>query len=512
MSFTLLSLVLTGIALLGIFIEARRGLQRGLISAAVSLSTVLVSALGAVTLAVWLSNIPANFTADVLEVYLPSALDSLMNTFPHAKDILIAAADALVTPILFVAFFVVLRLILRLVFSLSLRSGRYDPDDHRYMGTPRRPAALVAPSYESPDAPWHRRHDRLLGGLTGGLCGFLAALCILSPVLGMLSTSRTLLRGLKSMNVSVSTVLPAEISENVEYYVNDGGSAILSAMGGDLVFDAAAVTELDGKTLSLRREVVSCMAVCKDFSRIIRVVTNPQNATDEQREILYGLGDRVGDSAITRVLAADFLNSASAAWLEGEDFLKMKRPSFGELMDPLLTAALKVCSESTPDCAGRDITTILRIYLIIVDSGLTNDPDRDSLIAALDEGGVMDDIYAELRKNPCMRPVEEELSNVSLRIMAEAIDLAGFSTETYRDLMANLSEAMNLVNGMEGASFEKRVESMTEYTLHYAEKYGVELPEGMAKMAATAMVEQLSGDGTLSADKLEEFFNHYLGK
>lgn len=512
MSFTLLSLVLLGIALLGVFIEVRRGLQRGLVFAAVSLSAVLVSALGAVMLAVWLSDIPANFTADVLKVYLPDALETLMNTFPHAKDILATVVDALVTPILFAALFVVLRLILRLTVSLILRSKRYDPDDPRYMGTRRSPAALMAPSYESPDAPWHRRHDRLLGGLTGGLCGFLAALCILSPVLGMLSTSRTLLRGLKSMNVSLHTVLPAETVENVEYYVNDGGSAILSAMGGDLVFDAAAVTELDGIPLTLRREVESCMAVCRDFSRIVKVITGPQNATDEQREILYGLGDRVEDSAFTRVLAADFLNSASAAWLEGEAFLKMKRPSFGELLDPLLDSALKVCSESTPACAGRDITTLLRIYLIVVDSGLTNNPDRDSLIAALDEGGVLDKIYAELRKNPCMRPVEEELSNVSLRIMAEAIDLADFSTETYRDLMENLSEAMNLVNGMEGATFEERVESMTEYTLHYAEQYGVELPEGMAQMAATAMVEQLSGDGTLSADQLEEFFNHYLGK
>ena len=78
--------------------------------------------------------------------------------------------------------------------------------------------------------------------------------------------------------------------------------------------------------------------------------------------------------------------------------------------------------------------------------------------------------------------------------------------------MDNLSEAMNLVNGMEDASFDQRVETLTEYTLHYAEQYGVELPEGMAQMAATAMVEQLSTDGKLTADHLEEFFNHYLGK
>ena len=51
---------------------------------------------------------------------------------------------------------------------------------------------------------------------------------------------------------------------------------------------------------------------------------------------------------------------------------------------------------------------------------------------------------------------------------------------------------------------------MTRYTMHYAQQYGVELPEGMAKMAASAMVEQLAGNEKLTADHLEKFFNHYL--
>jgi hypothetical protein len=511
MSFTLLSLVFLGIALLGVFIEVRRGLRRGFVYAAVGLSTVLVSAVGAVALALWLSDKPAELVATLLENAVP-ALETFEKTFPHVTDILVAVADALVTPFLFVGFFLALRLILRIVASILLRAKGYDPDDPRYMGTPRRPAALRAPTYEAPDAPWHRRHDRLLGGLAGGLCGFLAALCILSPVLGMLSTSRTLLRGLRSMKVSLNAMLPAETLSDVEYYVNDSGAAILSASGGDLIFDATAVTELDGTPLTLRREVKTCMDVCYDFSRVIRVITNPGAATDEQKEIIYGLGDRMEESAFTRVLAADFLNSASAAWLEGETFIGIQRPSFGDLLDPILTAALEVCGQSTSECAARDITTVLRIYLIIVDSGLTTNPDRDSLMAALDEGGVMDKIYAELRKNPCMRPVEQELNNVALRIMAETIDWANFAPDTYRDLMDSLSEAMNLVNGMEGATFDERVKTLTEYTMHYAEQYGMELPESMAQMAATAMIQQLTTDGQLSADHLEEFFNHYLGK
>jgi hypothetical protein len=161
---------------------------------------------------------------------------------------------------------------------------------------------------------------------------------------------------------------------------------------------------------------------------------------------------------------------------------------------------------------GRDITTVLNIYLIAVESGLTGNPDSEDLMATLDDGGVLDRIYAELLKNPCMAHLAAELSNTALRIMAEAIDWADFSSDVYKDLMGNLSEAMNLVNGMEGATFAEQVDTMTQYTMHYAEQYGVELPESMAKMAATAMVEQLAGNGNLTADHLEEFFNHYLNQ
>ncbi|MBP3666887.1 MAG: CvpA family protein [Clostridia bacterium] len=511
MSFTLFSVILLLAVALAVFIEVRRGLRRGFVRTAVGLSAVLVSALGAVALALWVSDLLADLGMEIIELET-DFLDGIRKLFPRVTDIAIAAVDALLAPILFAVFFPLLRLIVRIVVSILFRAWRYDPDDPRHMATPKRPNALVTPTYEPASAPWHRRHDRLLGGILGGVSGFLAALCILSPVLGTLSTARTLLHGLERMNAPLTKVLPAEVVASAEPYVNDGGAAILSAAGGDLIFDAAANTKLNGRTVSLRREVEACMEVCYDFSRVIRVVTKLDQATAEQRRIIGDLGERIDESEFTRLLAADFLNSAANAWLEGEKFMNIQCPNLGEILTPLMDKALLVCAEATPDCVGRDITTVLRIYLIAVESGLTENPDREDLMATLDEGGVLDRIYAELKKNPCMAHLAAELSNTALRIMAEAIDWADFSSDVYRDLMGNLSEAMNLVNGMEGATFSEQVDTMTRYTMHYAQQYGVELPESMAKMAATAMVEQLAGDGRLTADHLEEFFNHYMNR
>lgn len=511
MHFTLFSILLILAVGAGIFVETRRGLGRGLVRSAVTLCSVLVSALLAILSAAWLSNTPANMFSEILNALIPT-LETLADAFPHTNDIVVAAVDALITPVFFVAFFILIRLVLRIVIAAFFRARwKYAPDDPRHAGTAARPAPLTTPNYEPADAPWHRRHDRLLGGITGGFCGFLASLLLLSPVLGTLSVAGTLLGSLDSMNVDLNkTGISSDVLAQADAYVYDGTAAVLNAMGGELIYDAISVTTLNGQPISLRRELETCMDVGADFLDTVKVVREPVTLSAKKKATIQGLGDQINESEVTRLLAADFLNGAGTAWHNGEKYLGIPRPVFGEVLDPLVDKALLVCMETTPDCAGRDITTILNIYLIAVESGLTDNPDREQLIATLDEGGVLDLIYAELKKNPCMAHLCDELSDTALRIMASAIDWADFSPDVYRDLMDNLSEAMNLVNGMEGATFAEQVESMTQYTMHYAQQYGFEIPESMAKMAATAMVEQLSDSGKLDADALDEFFNYYL--
>jgi hypothetical protein len=313
------------------------------------------------------------------------------------------------------------------------------------------------------------------------------------------------------MEVSMEQVgVSTEMTASAEPYVYDGAAAVLSAMGGDLIFDAMSVSTLDGHTVTLHREVETCMDISKNCLETIKIVQKPGRLTNKKKEVIRTLGDSINESEVTRMLAADFLNGAADAWSRGKAYLGVPCPAFGDVLEPLLDQALLVCKETTPECAGRDITTILNIYLIAVENGLTDNPDREQLMETLEEGGVLDLIYAELRKNPCMTHLCDELSNTALRIMASAIDWANFSPDVYDNLMNNLSEAMNLVNGMEGATFNQQVDSMTQYTMHYAQEYGFDIPESMAKMAATAMVEQLSGSGKLDAEALDEFFNYYL--
>ncbi len=511
MSFTILSAVFFGLVGVAVFIEVIRGLKRGLTRALVGLMTVVLSALGAAPLAVRLSDLPSKAVYEWIYGMIP-LLEKNSTVFPSLGPIVEAAVDAVLSLLLFVILFMILRLILRIVVAALFRGrlgrgavGAGAPDSARGMH------ALFAPSYEAVDAPWYRRHERLLTGLTSGLCGFLAALCMLSPLVGTMSLLGYAYSEAKAIRVNFSKVVDEQTVALVEPYLSDASVGILSAMGGELIFDAVTVTELEGETLSLRREAETVLALTRDFVSVSKVFAKLDQASEEQLETLSSLGPRIGESLALRLIAADFLNGAANNWLEGKRFFSIARPRCGEIIDPIMDEALLVCKQADKDCVARDITTIINIYVIAAESGLIGSPNQETLMEALDEGDVLDRIYTELRRNPCMAHLADRLTGTAMQLMAKAIDWADFKPGQYEALLGDLTGAITEIGEMGERSFEEQVGQLTDYTVQIAERYGIKIPESMAEMAATTMLSQLGSVEDLTAEDLEQFFNQYTG-
>ena len=500
MSFTLstFTAVLILVVGAGVFIEVLRGFRRGFVWTAVSLAAVVLSALIAAPLAVWLSDFPAKRFGDFLLDLLPT-LDALSGSFPSVIPLITAVADVLLSPVLFVLFYLILRLIARITVSILFRKALAplpdDPGD---------------PMYEGENAPWHRRHSRLLGALTGGFCGLVASMILLSPVVGVLSTADNLLGGANSHRIKWESMgFEEELVDSVKAISGDPAVSVLEAMGCGLIFDASACTRLNGNMAYLRREADACMAVTDDIVVIVGILKSPGDITPEQRDSLTQLGERIEASEAVKMIAADTVNLISNTWLDGNTFMKIAKPEFGELVDPLMTGILQVCAESNASCVSRDIGTLLNIYLIAVDHGLLTDPDYDELANSLGEGGVLNLIYDELMKNPCMAHLAGKLTDMSLRIMMSAIEWSDISEQKLEGLMTDLSDALNEIN-IQSGSAEDRVEAMKEYTLQYAEKYGIKVPPALAEMASVALLDKLGDRGSSLTsedlwDLLEDF-------
>ncbi len=510
MSFTPLSAAFFGIVGVAVFIEVVRGLKRGFTRSVVGLMTVVLSALIAAPLALLLSDKPAAAIYDRIADVLPM-IEKNSTVFPSLEPIVQAAVDAVLSLLMFVVLFLLVRLVLRIVVAALFRGrlGRVATDASQ-TGRVKSPRSLFTPDYESADAPWHRRHERLLSAAAGALSGFLAALCILSPFVGTVSLLGYAYDEAKAMRVNFSKIASDDVIAIVEPYLEDPAVRILSAFGGELIFDAVTTTELEEETLALRREVEALLALVRDFVAISKVLSKLDTATEEQLATISGLGAQIEESVTMRLIAADFLNGAAENWLEGKRFFSISRPKCGDIIDPILDEALVVCRESDKDCVARDITTILNIYVIAAESGLLSNPDQETLLDALDENGVLDRIYAELKKNPCMAHLADRLTVTAMQLMMKAIDWSGIHSEDYREMLGGLSEAISDIGGTEGMTFEEQVGALTEYTVEMGEEYGIQIPESMAEMAASTMLGQLGSLEELTPEDLEKFLNQYV--
>lgn len=483
-----------------VFVEVLTGLRRGLVRTAISLCAVVFSVLVSAPLAVWLSDGPAKLLSRLLMTDVPS-LHSLTEQFPRVLSLVEAGADIIFSLMLFIPFFVILQTLCRLLWPLLLRKWLKPLRDE-----------VAHPMYESADAPFHRRHDRVLGGVTGGLCGFLAALILLSPIVGTLSAVDSALSVTDRFKVKWDSFgLTADTVSSLQTTTGDPSVKILEAMGGGLIFDAAASTHLNGRRVYLRGEVEACADVVGDLYGVMVAVSRPGQGETVDRATVERLGENLERSEAAKLLAADLLNLAAGAWLDGKTFMKLACPNGGELFNPLLRGALAVCAAATPDCVARDITTLLKIYLIAAENGLLSNPDYGALAGDLGEQGVLGQIYDELRRNPCMAHLADELTNIALKIMASSIDWSKMDGEVVEGLMGDLSDAINNVGSMD-TDRNGRVDAMKEYATHYAAQYGMELPDAFAEMAAIAIVDRFSGQGHVTPDEMAALLGAYVAK
>lgn len=501
MTFTIFSAVLLLCVGLSVLKEVMKGLRQGFGRTAISLATVVFSALVAAPLAYWLSDLPAEI-ADSLLLRLLPGITTITKQFPSINDLLVSIIDATISPLMFVVFYAILRPVSRLLVAIIF-SKRMKP----------KPDDTGDPVYESENAPWHRRHSRALGGVTGGLCGFLISLILLSPTIGFLSTADAVFSITDSVGVKWKSLgVKEEYVTLVRNITHDPVVRVLEVSGGGLIYDATAATTVNDKRVIMRQELHACADVVTDVLSLTSVLKNKGQPTEEQAIVLDHLGEKIDKSEVTKMVLSDTLNRAADSWLTGKTFLGMSRPSFGKHVDPLMNGVLSVCAYSEPVCVGRDISTLLHVYLIATDSGLLSNPSFDALADNLsdDENSIITRIYAELQKNPCTAGLTEQMTDMAIHIMASAIEASGFNDFKLDGLMTDLSGAVNLVNGM-GSTNAERVESMKEYTTYYAKKYGVEVPDSLAEMAAVAFVDKLGNTGgKVTAEDLQGLFDQYL--
>ncbi len=515
MSFTLFSVIILLIFALAIFKRVLKGLKRGFLRSAISLSITIFSMICSAAISVFISRLSSQYVSDMLFGMI-GALGEYSETFPSIKIIFTGIVEVFIAPLIFVAGYLLIKLVINIViYFVARRAWKKSPDSPTRLGKYRSLFANDNPSYINEDAPWHVRHDRLLGALTSALCGFISMLIVFSPLIGLVDNLKIIYKVADEKDFDWSTLsLDKENMEYVDGFVNDGIIATLGKTGGLLIYDGMSSTVLieGNRPVTIRSEVTACVDISNDLLSIFDAVSANGGLDDAQLETLSGIVNKLHTSDTLMLLTVDVVSGIGSKWVYNEPYLGIEKPHLGDSFDTVLDMIWSVLGACETDCVVDDLNMLINIFKIMKDGGLDTLTENSDIMTSLEEKGILDKLYAEIQNNTCMMALGamDKLMNSTLQVMAKSVvSQAGLlSTDQKSMLYSDFAASINSLNKT-NMSIEQRVDVMTQNTMQYAEEYGYQMPETVAKMAATSMLNSLDEGEKMTEAKMEECFKRW---
>jgi hypothetical protein len=283
-------------------------------------------------------------------------------------------------------------------------------------------------------------------------------------------------------------------------------------LGGELVYRATAATTINGSNASLPSEMDDISQSVADLMTVLPVFEDLSPVTAEEKARMDALCDHLEDSHIMKYFSVEFVTNCANMWLAGGLHFGVGAPSFGDVLGPVFKDILRVCQTTDVSCIAQDMRSLFNVYTIIVNSGFIDENGNILLEDLSLADGFVNEIEAEISKNPRLAPVKNSLRNTAMRVFVELIHLPDYGSESYSDLMTNLATAINLVNSEDGASLETKRRMFSTYAEEYIGDFGAEVSEDMIDITSDMIVQRFEGhEGDVVAEDVDQFFKDILG-
>lgn len=488
MSFNLISLAVLCIAAIIITFEIIRSFSRGVRKSLVTLASIFVSLFSSIVITFWLSDIIKSPLIYILEKL--NAMDIIFERFPNIGDVIFAYADALVSPIMFVLVFIALRIIVGIVFAIVFK---------------RQEKKTGNTVYENEDAPQYKKKPRPICAILGILSGFLVSVIIFTPIMGTLRIASAAGHSVNESESVFNFKIKSKYVKTLDNFSNDAVGTILYYSGGALIYKAISTSRLNDNHFELSTEIAETFDGADDILNVGVIVSNIEDASLEQKEMLKGVGDQVNDAETLKRLAADIIPDISRKWLKGMPYYNVERPNVGRASAMFFDQMLYVCTSSTPDTIGADLNTLLNVYLIAYEYGILTCEDYEMMVDTARETGVFEKLKEELNKNRRMSGISLEIDTMSVRVISSVI----YSLDP-DDYIGITQDITDILNDSLDLSKEERIDYITGEAERYIDQYDVDIDESIAKELAEELSNQLLDTNTsLTVEDVAKFWEDY---
>jgi hypothetical protein len=194
--------------------------------------------------------------------------------------------------------------------------------------------------------------------------------------------------------------------------------------------------------------------------------------------------------------------------------MKIPKPAVNELIAPAFDGILEICESSDIYNVKQNTVSLLRIYSIILTSGiLQSGDDFAAIIDCMEKTRLLERIEAEIDKNHNMSSIKDYISEIAMRALANEVldgNIGDVLGGDYEMLTSKIAEAIDIINNKGYGTQEERIDAMMLYAQEYLGDYGINVPTSIAKPIAEVILEGVGSGGSVSAQDIQNFLNSYL--
>ncbi|MBQ2308699.1 MAG: hypothetical protein II373_03895, partial [Clostridia bacterium] len=436
----------------------------------------LISAVAAAMLATFLSNLVIRL---VLNLAITNGwfleVGNILAELPTGVGVATALASMLVSPILFIPLFFIIKPILnifgKLISRMIARASEKDENGRKIVKRKhykKRNEALIA-HYFNP-----------LGAALGALCSLLVFCIALVPIVGAIDVvndivplfSDTLMEEASEAEGATENAAMLDIAGTALAALNgldnNVGALTIKYTGGKLLYGAMTTSVINGEMANLNKEG----ALLASVAEAAVIVLDEEEAPEEKAAAVRAVSPAFDRSVVTRTLISEFCTAAGETWDAGESFHGVARPQLGGDFEAITSAAIDVFATADSQNIKKDVHAITEAVAVLFESGAVGDLQNDPM-SILGNEETTSALFAAFLENERLDPMVDGFADFGVNILLDTILTPNTREELYEEF----------VNGFIGVNGED-AEALTKAYSDIFDDYGIRLDAETVAYAA----------------------------
>ncbi len=295
---------------------------------------------------------------------------------------------------------------------------------------------------------------------------------------------------------------------------NNGTLKVYRALGGKAICHAMTDFEINGVNVEFTNEAGAITSFACNIVKLGK--TNIASYGHNEALVFIAVADSFEDSVLLPTITGEIIYDVTGKWMSGESFMGAKKPVFGdmsEIFDPFFDSLLKILNGDARNTAAlqADFRTVAQIVSTLAENGVFSKlSDTDRLMSSLSANGVVEGLVTELGKNPSMKSLIPEITNMGMRALATSLGIPADVEAVYGDLMDEIAEAVNYARDL--SEEDRTAQLSADLKKAFDEAGMVDLNGEVIDLYAISMAEDLienTDKDEITSEDIQAFFEVY---